>query len=103
MQLLKSPFLGVHPSQSIPSRIIIPSDVNKKLSTGPSRQNVPKHFSEGEYQQNIASLDVQNIRKVESEISTTSVQPPMVWFPGKSDCNNQDSGMEQLLHNKTHI
>ena len=41
MQLLKSPFLGVHPSQSIPSRIIIPSDVNKKLSTGPSRQNVP--------------------------------------------------------------
>ena len=103
MQLLKSPFLGVHSSQSIPSRIIIPSDVNKKLSTGPSHQNVPTPFSEGEYQQNIASLDVQNIRKVEPEISTTSVQPPIVWFPGKSDCKNQDSGMEELLHNKTHI
>ena len=75
MQLLKSPFLGVHPSQSIPSRIIIPSDVNKKLSTGPSRQNVPRPLSEGEYQQNIASLDVQNIRKVESEISTTKHLP----------------------------
>ena len=103
MQHLKSPFLGVHPSQGIPSRVIIPSDVNKKLSIGPSRQNVPKPFPAGEYQQNIASFEVQNIRKVESEISTTSIQPPMVWFPGNSDCNNQDSGTEQLLHNNTHF
>ena len=103
MHFLKSPFLGVHPSQSIPSRIIIPSDVNEKLSTDPSRQNVPKPFSAGEYQQNIASFDAHNIRKFESEISTTSIQPPMVWFPGNSDCNKQDSGTEQLLHKNTHI
>ena len=94
MQLLNSPFLGVHSSQNIPSRIIISSDVNKKLSIDPSRQNVPKPFSVGKYQQHIASFDVQNDKKVESEIPTSSIQPPMVWFPGNSDCNNQDSGTE---------
>ena len=94
MQLFNSPFLGVHSSQNIPSRIIIPSDVNKKLSIDPSRQNVSKPFSVRKYQQHIASFDVQNDKKVESEIPTSSIQPPMVWFPGKADCNNQDSGTE---------
>ena len=91
-QHLSSPFQKVHSRHSMPSRIIIPSVVNKKLSVDPSQPSIPKPIYEKKHLQNVNSVDFQNMNMFESAIPTTSTEPPMVWFPGNSDCSNQDSG-----------
>ena len=87
-----NPYRGVQATLNIPSRIVVPNNVNKQLSSYPSQQKLSQ--PNNEHLENVASIDAQNIGNDKMPNPITSTEPPMIWFPGKSDCEDQGSGTQ---------
>ena len=96
MQFPSNPYRGVQMTHNIPPRIVIPNNVNKQLSSYPSQQRMSQ--SNNKHHENVASIDAQNIGNDKMPMPITSTEPPMIWFPGNSDCKDQDSGTEYRLN-----
>ena len=89
-------YRGVQMTHNIPPRIVIPNNVNKQLSSYPSQQRMSQ--SNNKHHENVASIDAQNIGNDKMPMPITSTESPMIWFPGNSDCKDQDSGTEYRLN-----
>ena len=91
MLFSSNPYRGIHSTKNIPSRIVIPNNVNQQLSSYPSQQRISQ--PNDKQHEDVASIDLHNIGNDEMNVPITSTEPPMIWFPGSSDCQDQDSGI----------
>ena len=85
-------FVRMHTNLKRPSSLIIPNDVNKRLVFDTSRKNMPPTKSKDKYKENLASWNLPSVPIVKPSSAITSTQPPMIWFPGNSGCENEESG-----------
>ena len=74
---------------NIPSKIMVPSMIDNRLNIAVSNQARINLNTEGGKQANVSSFVPTYFTS--SKHSTTTVQPPMIWFPGSSDCSNQEN------------
>ena len=88
----------MHTSQKMPSSIIVPNAVNEKLTFDSSQQTMPQTKFKEKYKEHLASINRPSVPMVQPTIPITSTQPPLIWFPGNSDCKNQDSGTYKRLN-----
>jgi hypothetical protein len=86
---------GLYAQSNIPSKIMVPTQLDNRLNfavSNPTRINLNR---EDKKQAHVSSFDPTYFTT--SKVSTTTVQPPMIWFPGSSDCTkqeNKDAGKE---------
>ena len=69
---------------------MVPVDVNDRLNYFGVKSDQYQPKSEFKRQNNRFPPDPINVTTFTSKDSMTTTQPPMIWFPGSSKCNNQE-------------
>ena len=80
---------GFHPQSNIPSKIMVPAKLDSQLNFALSKPN-RIHLKNNDKKQENFSLFDSTYPDSLNNLTTTS-QPPMIWFPESSDCNNQET------------
>ena len=81
----------VHHSSKLPSGLLVPIKTNDKLNHVLLNTNPPTHKSQRK-QMKVPSKRIPLSSTIsEVENSTTTSKPPMIWFPGGNNCNNEEA------------
>ena len=81
---------GGHYSQSnLPSKIMVPAKLDNQLNFALSKPNRIHLNINDKKHENFSSFDPTYLDSPKD--SKTTSQPPTIWFPGSSDCKNQEN------------
>ena len=83
--------VNMYRKPNIPPRLMVPADINNRMGIVVSKPNGISLQSDRKKQENHSSVNHTHFSSSASRGATTTTQPPMVWFPGSSDCNSQES------------
>ena len=87
----------VHHSSKLPSGILVPTKTNDQLNHVLLNTNLPYHKSQRRKMEVPSKRYPLNSTISEVENSTTTQKPPMIWFPGGSNCNKEEAN-DSIFH-----
>ena len=75
----------------LPPRILLPAGINRRLNEIPLKTTQSGSSNNIRQDRNKVLLQENGVSSFALRNTTMTTQPPMVWFPGNSDCSNQSN------------
>ena len=89
MKFSHNQYGGLYAQSKIPSKIMVPTQLDNRMNFAVSNPTRIHINTVDKKQANISSFE--STYFTSSKDSSTTIQPPMIWDPGNSDCNNQEN------------